>query len=62
MLLSNNQELYRQTRDYLRTHTGLYEYSVLGEGYYAEKEIRPRYEFKLQLLRGFAESKGYVVI
>lgn len=55
-------ELYKRTMEFLRANTGLYEDPVLGQGYYAEKEIKPRYEFKLQILRGFAESKGYVVI
>ena len=55
-------ELYRRSMDHLRTHTSIWEDPVLGQGYYAEKEIKPRYDFKLQILRGFAESKGYVVI
>lgn len=54
-------ELYKRSMDHLRTHTSIWEDPVLGQGYYAEKEIKPRYDFKLQILRGFAESKGYVV-
>lgn len=55
-------ELYKRAMEYLRANTGFHEDPVLGQGYYAEKEIKPRYDFKLQILRGFAESKGYVVI
>lgn len=55
-------ELYERSMDHLRTHTSIWEDPVLGQGYYAKEEIKPRYDFKLQILRGFAESKGYVVI
>lgn len=55
-------ELYKRSMDYLRANTSIWEDPIFGQGYYAEKEIKPRYDFKLQILRGFAESKGYVVI
>lgn len=55
-------ELYKRAMEHLRTHTSIDEDPVLGQGYYAKEEIKPRYEFKLQILRGFAERLGFVVV
>ena len=55
-------ELYKRSTEYLRMNTGFHEDPIFGEGYFAEEKIRPRYEYKLRVLRGNAESKGYVIV
>ena len=54
-------ELYRRAMQYLRENTSIDEDPIFGEGNYAEDRIRPRYKYKLRLLRSYATSKGYVI-
>ncbi len=54
--------LYKHTMDFLRANTGFCEDPIMGQGMYELKEIKPRYEFKRQILRGHAESLGFVIV
>jgi len=54
-------EFYRRAMQYLRENTSIDEDPIFGEGNYEEDRIRPRYEYKLRLLRSYATSKGYVI-
>lgn len=55
-------QLCKRAMDHLKAHTGICEDPIYGQGYYAKEEIKPRYEFKRQILRGHAESLGFVVV
>lgn len=54
--------LFKAAMDYLKANTGIWEDPIMGQGMYEMKEIKPRYEFKRQILRGQAESLGFVVV
>lgn len=55
-------ELCKQAMDYLRANTGIWEDPIYGQGYYEREKVKPRYEFKQRILRGHAESLGFVVV
>jgi hypothetical protein len=55
-------ELFKQSMDYLKANTGIWEDPIYGQGFYAQVEIKLRYEFKRQILRGHAESLGFIVV
>ncbi len=48
--------------DFLKANTGISEDPIYGQEFYAKEEIKPRYEFKRQILRGHAESLGFVIV
>nr|BFD65941.1 hypothetical protein HAGR004_09630 [Bdellovibrio sp. HAGR004] len=54
--------LFKGAMDYLKANTGIWEDPIFGQGMYEMKEIKPRYEFKQRILRGHAESLGFVVV
>lgn len=55
-------ELFNRARAFVVANTGFQEDPVYGQGYYEEKKIKPRYEFKQRVLRGNAERLGFVVV
>ena len=55
-------ELYKRSMEYLRKNTGFQEDPIFGQEYFTEEKTRQRYEYKLRVLRGNAESKGYVIV
>lgn len=55
-------ELCKRAMDFLKANTGISEDPIYGQGFYAIEEIKPRYEFKRQILRGHAESLGFIVV
>lgn len=54
--------LFRTAMDFLKENTGIWEDPIFGQGMYKEEEIKSRYELKERILRGYAESKGFVSI
>lgn len=55
-------ELCKRAMGYLKENTGIWEDPIYGQGYYKLEEIKPRYEFKQRILRGHAESLGFVIV
>ncbi len=54
--------LFKGAMDFLKVNTGIWEDPIFGQGMYEMKEIKPRYEFKQRILRGHAESLGFVIV
>jgi len=54
--------LFKGAMDFLKANTGIWEDPIFGQGMYEMKEIKPRYEFKQRILRGHAESLGFVIV
>lgn len=40
----------------------IWEDPIYGQGYYEKEKVESRYEFKRQILRGHAESLGFVIV
>ncbi len=54
--------LYKICMDYLKCNTSISGDPIMGQGRYAFDLIRLRYEYKQQILRGYAKRNGFVIV
>jgi hypothetical protein len=54
--------LYKICMDYLKCNTSISDDPIMGQGRYVFDLVRLRYEYKQQILRGYAKRNGFVIV